>query len=74
LAVKIADGAERPLAPLVCALLERWAILDAKALAALAIWREAKQINAAGTVTGALAILPEALPARPASPAAGEGV
>jgi L-asparaginase II len=63
LAVKIADGAERPVPPLVCALLARWAILDAKALAALANWRDAEQINAAGKRTGALIILPEALPA-----------
>ena len=66
LALKIADGADRAVPPLVCALLERWAILDAKALAALAIWRDAAQINAAGMQTGTLAILPEALP--PQSP------
>jgi len=48
--------------PLVCALLARWGILDAKALAALASWRDPAQVNAAGRVTGALSVLPEALP------------
>ena len=73
LALKIADGAERPVPPLVCALLARWGILDAKALAALANWRDADQINAAGKRTGTLAILPEALPpARPAGRAEGD--
>jgi L-asparaginase II len=63
LAIKIADGGERVVPPLACALLERLGILDAKALAALAIWRDAAQINAAGRRTGELRILPAALPA-----------
>jgi len=63
LALKIADGAERVVPPLVCALLERWGILDAKALAALASWRDPAQVNAAGRVTGTLSLAAAALPA-----------
>lgn len=65
LALKIADGAERVVPPFVCALLERWGILDAKALAALASWRDPAQVNAAGRVTGTLRLSVAALPAGP---------
>jgi len=62
LAIKVIDGGDRVVGPLICALLERWQILDEKGLASLAFWGDAAQINAAGRVTGALELLPEALP------------
>lgn len=62
LAIKVADGGERVVGPLCCALLERWKILGEKDLDSLAYWGDAAQINAAGRVTGALEILPRALP------------
>jgi len=58
----VIDGGDRVVGPLICALLERWQILDEKGLASLAFWGDAAQINAAGRVTGALELLPEALP------------
>ena len=62
LAIKVIDGGDRIVGPLICALLERWKIMGEKDLASLAFWGDAAQINAAGRVTGALELLPEALP------------
>ncbi len=61
-ALKVADGADRVVGALCCALLAHWRILDEKALASLAFWGDAVQINAAGRRTGTLTILPPALP------------
>jgi L-asparaginase II len=61
-ALKVADGADRVVGALCCALLAHWRILDEKALASLAFWSDAVQINAAGRRTGTLEISPSALP------------
>ncbi len=62
LALKVADGSDRVVGPFCCALLERWRFLDEKALASLAFWSDAVQINPAGRRTGTLEISPSALP------------
>ena len=68
LALKVADGSDRAVGPVVLALLERWEILRGKDLERVAEWRHAEQIDASGRVTGRVEVLPEGLPTAAAGP------
>ncbi|MEX1024475.1 MAG: asparaginase [Planctomycetota bacterium] len=59
LAVKVDDGQQRALAPLVLALLERCGWLNADELDALAAWRAGPLVNWSGLVVGRLEAVPE---------------